>query len=210
MTGVRVKNLRDCFKTFGSRPEPVTREELAAGLGIENETDQRRLRDALKQMVRRGELTRYEDGGYRFVAEASPPTSAGEQWLRIYRAVRVAKGSFEAEYIGRLTVVESYKVKKDLDRLRQMGFLEMAKTEYGHRYLGTDLLRDTPEPPARPLIDRNVKSAMRRGREAAAELIRLFLTMEIDAAGTRKLIRRQLEILNEEFGKGAKHDSERD
>lgn len=199
MNGVKVKNIRDCFKRLSLGQDRVTREELAAELDVGNETDQRRLRDALKQMVRRGELTRYEDGGYRFVAEASPPTTADEQWRRIYRAARVTKGSFDAEHIGRITVVEPFRARRDLDRLAKMGFLNAMKDERGLRYLGTGLLQDTPEPPAPPLVDPNVKSTLKRAREAMAELNRLFLTMELDSAGSRKLIKGQLAILNDEF-----------
>lgn len=202
MSEVKVGNIRDCLRRLGPRQDRVTREELAAELSVNSDVDRRRLGDALKQMVRRGELTRYEDGSYRFVAEASPPASARDQWQRIYRAARVARGSFDAEHIGRITVVEPFKARRDLARLTKMGFLEEVKDERSLRYLGTALLRDTPEPPEPPLIDRNVKSGLNRAREAVAELNRLFLTMEIQSAGCRGLIRRQLDILNEEFGKG--------
>jgi predicted transcriptional regulator len=208
MTEVTVKKIRGILilKSLDDSGERITRESLETALGVQDSNDKRRLSDALAQMVRRGELSRYDDGGYRFIFEASPPSTSEEQWGRVFRAVRSAKGAFGDDLISRVTVVRDCKVKAELQKLLKLGYIEELKTDQGVRYIGTPLLYDTPQVPPMPKLAKNVKTTMRRAREAMAELTRLFLLMEIQGTGTWKLIRHQLAILNEEFGKGAKND----
>ena len=76
MADVTANRIREILKRLSEAGRPVTRDTLAGELGVEDSYDRRRLGDALKQLVRRGELTIDDNGRYRFVAEASPPTTA--------------------------------------------------------------------------------------------------------------------------------------
>lgn len=199
MAGITVQKIRDTLRRLSlERPGPVTKLELEAEFKICESLERRRLYDALKQMVRRGELKK-DGNGYLFVAESSPPSNAEERWQRIYRAVRIAKGSFDIDHISKVTVVPPYNTRSDLNKLVKMGYLTAIKHDAGICYQGTSLLKETPDAPPPPQAEGKVKIGLQKVREAMAELNRLFLTMEVDAAGSRKQIKRQLTILNEEF-----------
>lgn len=199
MADVTVNRIRETFKRLSEAGTLITKPTLMSELGVTNSDDARRLKDALQQMIRKGEAVVSDSGVYLFVAEASPPTTLEEQWTRIYRAARVAKGCFDADHVSQVTVVQPPKARRDLETLVKRGYLTAIKTETGFRYSGTQLLRDSPEIPPMPRPDPGIKSTMRRAREAVAELNRLFLLMELDFAGSRKLIKAQLAVLNEEF-----------
>ena len=199
MTDITVKRIREILKDRDDSRERISRSVLEAALGVQDSQDRRRLYDALRQMVRKGELAQYDDGSYRFIIEASPPATMEEQWERVFRAVRAAKGHFDEDHISQVTVVQDYKVRAELRKLIKMGFLKEIKIDSGFFYIGTPLLSETPQVPPMPRVAKGVKTSLLQAREAVAELNRLFLTMETDLAGSRKLIKRQLDILNAEF-----------
>ncbi len=65
------------------------------GLGTDA-TEKRRVRDAVKQLKRKGEVT-VTASGFRY----TPETRTSYSFERIYRAIRAYKGAFTTEEIAR-------------------------------------------------------------------------------------------------------------
>jgi hypothetical protein len=207
MKAVATKKLREALAGLTREGHDIiSRSNLQAKLGITDRKEWEPFREVLKRMVYTGEVKAEGRGRYAYVFEAAPPSSRGEGWDRLYRAVRISQGVFDKGQIMRMAVLSDSATGRMLQSLIGLGFI----VKDGHigskvLYRGTKLLRETPDAPPEP---RRERAPLNNAREMMAELNRLFLTSELSTASIRKKVLEQLILLQHELQKRGTDESE--
>lgn len=155
-----------------SGKQNVTNALLFEALACEDEPAKARVRRQVNEMVRRQELTRVEDGVFRFNPHAVGKRQ-GEFLQRIWRAVRSAKPGFSYQDLASVTRVSYDHVRRYCLWLAEEGFLE----RHGMRgpsqlFRATEKTRQqiaTPYPP------RRINEPFEAEKRSALDLTRLFL-----------------------------------
>ncbi len=184
--------------------DPVTYGILYEAMGIAREEEKARLRSRVNDLVKRGELTRVEDG--RFTYNPKARLRSGEFYQRAWRAIRSAKPGFSWAGIAQVSRVSYTHVRKYGQWLIETGYVE----RYGRDgatllFRGTAACRDTVETPYPPLDARDPFEAE---RTAACRLVRLF--MERDPYQVRTKIVQQATTILDRFSKEEAYDEGRD
>jgi hypothetical protein len=209
MTDISTQAVREAMLELQNQAEDglIAKLDLEARFQVGQGLSRQKLNGILKQMVRRGEAQRTDDRRYRFIPEASPPSTTGECWARVFRAARSAKGSFSLDYIIKVAAITAASAKSKIDQMREHGYLEGFRNEGEVFYKATDLLRETPEAPLPPKKDR---APLAQAREAMAELNRIFITLDLASETVKTKVRQQITILQNAFEKGVSDDSQED
>lgn len=176
--------------TLGGR-DPVAYGLLYEAMGLTAESDKARIRSRVNDMVKRGELTRVEDG--RFTYNPKARLRSGEFYQRVWRAIRSAKPGFSWAGIAQVSRVSYTHVRKYGQWLIEAGYVERhGRSGPTHLFRGTAACRDTVETPFPPL---ETNDPFEVERTAACRLVRLF--MERDPYQVRaKIVQQATLILN--------------
>lgn len=164
--------------------DPLTNRLLFEALGLEREQDKARTRSRVNDLVKRGELSRVEDGKFMYNPKAR--FRSGEMFQRVWRAIRSAKPGFSWPNIAQVSRVSYTTVRRYGQWLVEEGYLERhGRNGATLLYRGTAACRDTVETPYPPLDPRDPFEAE---RNAACRLIRLFMERDPYQPSTRKKI----------------------
>lgn len=208
MAAISAATIRAAMKDLtAEKPDqdwPFNREDLKIKLMVDAGEDTRRVNSVLRLMVKRGEvIADTEGGGYRYIPEAAPPATLEDQWTRVYRAARVAKGAFEINHIAKVAAITPARARNTLESLRTAGYVEGFRENDIIYYQATRLMRETPEVSLGPRWEK--KRQISAGA-ALAELNRIFLTLDLAAPAVREQVKDQLKILNRRFGVNGESD----
>lgn len=152
--------------------QTVTHALVFEALGCADEPAKARVRRQVNDMVRRKELTRVEDGVFRFNPDAVGQQQ-GELLQRVWRAIRSAKPGFSYQDLASVTRVSYDHVRRYCLWLAEDGFLK----RHGMRgpsqlFRATEKARQQVETPYPP---RRINDPFEAEKRSALELLRLFL-----------------------------------
>jgi len=151
--------------------EPVTNALLYEAMGLTVEADKARLRSRINDLVKRGELSRIEDGKYRYVPKAR--IRSGEYYQRVWRAIRSAKPGFSWTDLAQVSRVSYTHCHRYGQWLAEEGYIE----RHGRKgatslYRATLRAKDTVETPYPPL---DIADPYETERNAACRLVRALM-----------------------------------
>lgn len=152
--------------------EYVTPGLIREALGLKK--DDKRVRYALRDMIERGELKRFETGKYSYHPEAwEESRREADFYPRIWRAVRSEKPGFTLHDIALVTRVSYSHVRKYSNFLEEAGYIaRFGMAGQRRKWRATPLAQDTPATPYPP---RKVKAPFEQEKSLALGVVQAFL-----------------------------------
>jgi hypothetical protein len=171
---------------------------IRGALGLTS--DDQRIRWVVRDMVKRGELTRVETGQYRYNPDGKEDARRkADFYPRIWRAIRSAKPGFTLQDIALVTRVSYSHVRKYSNFLIETGFLaKHGKQGNTRKYRATNLARETRETPYPP---RRIADPFEREKNAGLAMVRLFLLGDPYQTATREKILSHCRTIQARFEK---------
>lgn len=204
MSSPSMKEFRAAVQQLCPTPEKeeVTAPDLARFFGLSGESQMNVIRGRLRDMAKRGELTKTGTG--RWCRSAGEPIRRGEGYARMWRAIRSSQATFTAQEIYQLSQMDESSVSKYLKFLDAEGFISKCGkkgtvTLWGLTLKGHDQ-RETPFPP------KDITIPYLAERTAVGKLNLIMHREDMRQPGVRKKIAELLAVLNRSFNQFEKKE----
>lgn len=174
----QVRELVDALS--GGGKEMVSTQAICAAAGAEDDKEKAKVREALRNMVKRGELVRRRPGVFSFRAQAAQNVKQhSESYQRMWRIIRTENAGWTVAHICSTTRVPSTTVSEYVRWLYKEGFIALCgKDGRARLYRSTGKARAQREAPYPP---RTRPDAFAPARSAVCRLVRIFMEPEPSA-----------------------------
>lgn len=198
MSATTLEVVRGAVRSLAAGGEPISNAQLYAMLGLTTEPEKVRMRRRIDAMLKRGELTRIQDGVFRYhPSRASAPKHA-HIYTSLWRFVRKAKPGWDIKECSLLTGVSYTTARRYCLWLEEEGFVARAgKNGTNLTYRSTSRADQTPETPWPPGRE---SDPFERERAAAALIARLMLCENLYSGRTARRITEACNTLLSRFG----------
>lgn len=170
--------LREAARTLSAAHESVTTPMLYQALGVskDDQTERSRIRRRCNQLVQSGEMTRLDQGIYRYNKDAAS-ARVGELVTRMWRAMTSTSSGFSVQDVARISGACLSHASKYISYLADAGYVRQhGKHGNSRLYRGTGKMRETLRAPMPP---RTLSDPFADERKHVHELVGLFLLKDM-------------------------------
>lgn len=205
MSATSLNTVRSAVRALAADGDNVSQVRLYAMLGLTTEAEKVRCRRRVDTMVKRGELTRVQDGVFKYDENRSDAPRYAHLYESLWRFVRKAKPGWDVKECSLLTGASYSTARRYVLWLEEEGYVARAgKSGANNAYRSTAKADQTPETPWPPGRETD---PFEKERAAAALIARLMLCENPYSRHTARRITEACNTLLQRFHKQEKdHD----
>lgn len=205
MNATTLEAVRNAMRALAAGGNQVSNAQLYVTLGLTTEAEKVRCRRRVDTMLRRGELSRVQDGVFTYDEKRAEAPRHAHLYESLWRFVRKSKPGWDVKKCSLLTGVTYTTARRYVLWLEEEGYVARAgKTGANNAYRSTAKADQTPETPWPPIRQTD---PFEKERAAAALIARLMLCENIESRHTARRITEACNTLLQRFHKQEKdHD----